>query len=199
MRMRARLVALALTPVAAGCIGSGSAAHAPLSAAQALHQVRVDGFTGATRTTSPASWRCTASLVQNGPPNPTGQYAAYKRAVYAVQFGDRRVPPTSNNTGLLAMVVVVFGDPHLAARCAQGGMYTDEHHSPPSRYKVIAASTVEMNMHKRDAPGVIAGTDGTYDTYLARGRVLALGLAYNEDDSQIVRADLARIVRQISG
>jgi hypothetical protein len=199
MRMRARLVALALTPVAAGCIGSGSAAHAPLTAAQALHQARADGFTGAIRTSSPVSWRCTARSVQIGPTQTTGQYTAYKRPMYAVQFGDHRVPPTSDDTGRIAMAVYVFADARLAARCAHGNMYSDEHQSPPSRYRLIAPSTVEIHMHKPGTPGTIAGTDGIYDTDLAHGNVLGLGLAYNGHDSQIVQADLARIAQQISG
>jgi hypothetical protein len=188
MRMRAWLAALGLTAVAAGCIGSGSAAHAPLTGAQALHEAKADGFTGVTHRYIVVSWRCEAHSIQQGPPKPTGRYANYQRATYVVRFGDRRVPPTSDDTGRISMVVYVFKTAALPARCARGGMYSDEHRSPPSRYKVIAPGTVELH-----AP------HGIYDTFLAEGDVLGLGLAYNKQDSQIVQADLARIAQQISG
>jgi hypothetical protein len=199
MRIRAQLVALALTAVAAGCVGSSSASHSPLTGAQALGRARSDGFTGATETAGTGSWRCTAHTLQLGPPKPTGKFAAYQRPRYALEFGDRRAPPTSNDTGRIAMGVYVFGNAALPARCLRGGMYSDEHRATPSGYRVVAPGTIEMAMHKPGAPGTMAGTDGVYDIYLARGDVLALGLAYNRRDTQIVRADLARISQQISG
>jgi hypothetical protein len=54
-------------------------------------------------------------------------------------------------------------------------------------------------MHKAGAPGSLSRTDGQYETSLANGRVLALGLAYNERDSRIVQSDLARLASAISG
>ncbi len=199
MRTRARLAALALTAVAAGCIGSSSASPPPLTGAQALAKARSDGFTRATETAGSGSWRCTAHALEFGPPKPTGRFAGYQRPRYALEFGDRRVPPTSDDTGRIAMGVWVFGNAALPARCIRGGMYSDEHRATPSGYRVIAPGTIEMAMHKPGAPGTMAGSDGAYDIYLARGDALGLGLAYSRRDAQIVRADLARIAQQISG
>ena len=54
-------------------------------------------------------------------------------------------------------------------------------------------------MHKPGAPGAERGQTGEYETYLADGRVFAIGLAFNTHDSQIVQADLARIADEIAG
>ena len=40
---------------------------------------------------------------------------------------------------------------------------------------------------------------GQYETFIANGRVLAYGLAYNEPHSRIVRADHERIAAEIAG
>ena len=60
--------------------------------------------------------------------------------------------------------------------------------------------------HDRDvhASGGIArvgkcrGT-GQYETFIANGRVLAVGQAYNEPHSEIVRDDLERLAAEIAG
>lgn len=199
MRIEAQLVAVALTAVAAGCIGSSSASPPPLTGAQALSRAKSDGFTRATEPAGTESWRCTSHSLQLGPPKPTGKFAAYQRARYALEFGDRRAPPTGNDTGRIAMGVWVFGNAALPARCLRGGMYSDEHRATSSHYRVIAPGTVETAMHKPGAPGTMAGSDGAYDIFVARGDALGLGLAYSRRDAQIVRADLARIAQQISG
>jgi hypothetical protein len=41
--------------------------------------------------------------------------------------------------------------------------------------------------------------DGEYDTYIARGRVLAEGLAYTLPTSRIVEDDLKKIASDIAG
>jgi hypothetical protein len=191
-------------------MGSGSASHPTLTAAQALHQARADGFTKAGRTGG-ESWHCDAHATDIGPAQTTGRYAAYKRPNYGVQFGDHRAPPTKDNTARIGMFVVVFSDPRFAARCAAAGIYTDEH-QPIDRkaasqglrtktfpYKLIAGTTVESHMHKSGLPGSEFPSDGQYETFIARGRVLALGLAYTEHDSQIVQSDLTRFAGEISG
>jgi hypothetical protein len=208
--MRTLLAGLAITAVAAGCAGGGSGSHSTLTAAQALHQARTDGFTRAGHGPR-ESLECSARTSKVGPPQPTGRYADYKRPVYTIEFGDRRVPPTSDNTGRIAMAVFVFADQDFAARCAHAGMYTAEHYpidpdavavgrrSKTFPYKLIGETTVETRMHKRDAPGAVFPSDGQYETFLASGRVFAIGLAYTEHDSRIVQRDLARIAAQISG
>ena len=54
-------------------------------------------------------------------------------------------------------------------------------------------------MHKSGLPGTEFPSDGQYDTFIARGRVLALGLAYTAHDSQIVQSDLTRLAGEIAG
>jgi hypothetical protein len=205
--MRTLLAGLAVTAVAAGCAGGS---HSTLTAAQALHQARTDGFTRAGHGPR-ESWQCTARTSKVGPPQPTGPFADYKRSLYAIELGDRRVPPTSDNTGRIAMAVFVFSDADFAARCAHAGVYTSEHQpvhpdavasggsSKTFPYKLIAGTTVETHMHNRDTPGTVFPSDGQYETYLASGRVFATGLAYTEHDSRIVQRDLARIAAQIDG
>ena len=191
-------------------MGSGSASHPTLTAAQALHQARADGFTGVVRAGG-ESWHCSAHASDIGPAQTTGRYAAYRRTRYGLEFGDRRVPNTKDNTARIGMSVLVFRDAHLAARCAAAGMYADEHQpvepdasfeglpTKTFRYKLIAGTTVESHMHKSGLPGTEFPSDGQYDTFIARGRVLALGLAYTAHDSQIVQSDLTRLAEEIAG
>ena len=54
-------------------------------------------------------------------------------------------------------------------------------------------------MHKSGLPGSNFPSDGQYDTFIARGRVLALGLAYTEHTSGIVQSDLNRFAAEIAG
>jgi hypothetical protein len=191
-------------------MGPGSASHPPLTGAQALHQARADGFTGVVHTGG-QSWHCTAHVSEIGPAQTTGRYSAYTRPAYGVEFGDRRVPPAQGNTGRIGILVLVFSDPRLAARCAAAGIYTDEHQpidltaaaqgkrTKTYPYKLIAGTTVETHMHKSGLPGSDFPSDGVYDTFFAHGRVLALGLAYTEHTSQIVQSDLARFAGEIAG
>jgi len=209
--MRTLLAGLAVTAVAAGCAGGGSGSHSTLTAAQAVHQARTDGFTRAGRGPRGESLQCTARTSKVGPAQTTGRYANYKRPVYTIEFGDRHAPPTSDNTARIAMAVFVFADADFAARCAHAGMYTSEHQpvhpdavasgsgSKTFPYKLIAGTTVETHMHKRGLPGAVFPSDGQYETYLASGRAYAIGLAYSERDSRIVQRDLARIAAQIGG
>ena len=191
-------------------MGSGSASHPTLTDAQAMHQARADGFTGVVRARG-ESWRCDAHTSEIGPPQTTGRYAKYKRMNYGVEFGDRRVPNTKDNTARIGMVVLVFRDARLAARCAAAGIYTDEHQpidltaaaqgkrTKTYPYKLIAGTTVESHMHKSGLPGSDFPSDGQYDTFIAHGRVLALGLAYTEQASKIVQSDLDRLAGEIAG
>jgi hypothetical protein len=207
--MRTLLAGLAVTAATAGCAGGGSG-PSTLTATQALHQARTDGFTRAGRGPS-ESWRCTSRATKVGPAQTTGPYSKYRRPVYTIEFGDRRAPPTHDNTGRIAMAVFVFADARFAARCARAGIYTSEHQpihpdavalghrSKTFPYKLIAGTTVETHMHTGRVPGEVFPNDGQYETYLASGQAFAIGLAYTEHDSRTVQRDLARIAAQISG
>ena len=205
VRMQTLFVGLAVTFLAAGCAGGGAAHHPTFTVAQALRQARRDGFRGPVRVAPAGSLRCDKRTLDFGPTQTTGRYAAYERPSYGIGFDDRRAPPTADDTARVAMELFVLPSARFAARCAQGGIYSQKHAEVrlgfPKLwpYKVISPTTVEIGMHKSDAPGSVRGQTGEYDTYLADGRVFAFGLAYNTHDSQIVQADLARIAAEIAG
>jgi hypothetical protein len=97
------------------------------------------------------------------------------------------------------------------AGCAEAGIHQAMHipvdpsnplgYGPPYRpYKLIDSTTVETSMHAPGAPSFEFAEDtGEYDTFLAHSRVFALGIAYNEPHSRIVREDLERIAAEIAG
>jgi len=183
--------------VAAGCLGGGSQ-HATLSAGDALAQARGDGFVKPHRGPG-QSWHCA---------RPSESDAPSYRPSYSLSFGDERVPVEPDNNARIGMMVVVFPDAATAKRCAEAGIYgathTPVHPSnalgPFIPYKLIGSTTVKTHMHAHGAPGsASAEDDGEYDTWLAHGRVLALGLAYNEPDSKIVREDLYQLAAEIAG
>ncbi len=64
---------------------------------------------------------------------------------------------------------------------------------------MVSPVTMQTNMHQPKAGATVYHHDGEYDTYIARGRVLAEGLAYTGPTSRIVEADLARIASEIAG
>ena len=106
--------------------------------------------------------------------------------------------------------MVVFSDARLAARCAAAGIYADEHQpidltaAARAAYEDVPVqgdrgTTVESHMHKSGLPGSVFPSDGQYETFIARGRVLALGLAYTAQASKIVQSDLDRLAGEIAG
>jgi hypothetical protein len=205
VRPRPWLVAPAIVALAAGCFGSSSA-HLTLTGGQAVRRARADGFTGVVRK-SAGSWHCDRYGVDYGPEAMTGKYASYQRPSYQLSMGDKRVPLTKNGTGRILIGVVVFPDASTAARCARALLWETDHprvsfvvgRQPVIRHRMITPVTIETHTHNPNSPGNIAGDDGEYDTVFAHGRVLALGLAYNEPDSRIVEDDLQRIASQIAG
>jgi len=178
-------------------LGSGSQ-HATLSANDALAQARNDGFVNPKRGPG-QSWHCVP---------PSESDALPYRPNYSLTFGDKRVPPASGNSARIAMMVVVFPDAATAEQCARAGIYqamhTPVHPSNPLGpfipYKVIDSTTVKTHMHAPGASGFEnREDDGEYDTWLADGRVLALGLAYNQPHSKIVHDDLQQLAAEIAG
>jgi hypothetical protein len=186
---------------AAACVG-GSSSHATLTAAQAIAQARADGFADAVRRPPAESWRCAPHEIATGPVQTTGRYAKYTRPVYSIEFGDKRAPAGADNTARIGMIVVVFHSSEFAAACAKAEIEsgkTVRSHGKVMPYRVISPTTIEHGMRPPNTPGSPPGETGEFDTYLADGRALALGIAYNEHDSQIVQDDLARIAHEIAG
>ena len=186
----------------------GGAQHATLSPSDALAQVREDGFVKVQRETQPASWLCYANFSRLGPTTPAGKFADYVRPSYVLTLEDARVPATADNSARIAMMVVVFPDAATAKQCAKAGVYGAMHRpvhpsnplGPFIPYKLIDSTTIKTHMHAPGAPGSEGPQDeGEYDTWLAHGRVFALGLAHNGAHSKIVREDLDQIAAEIAG
>jgi hypothetical protein len=199
----------ALGAVAAGCL-SGASHQGTLSATDALAQAREDGFVKARRLAQPPSWLCGRRYTSLGPTAPSGKFAEYVRPNYVINFTDKRVPEGPDNSPRIVMTAVVFPNESTAQRCAEGAIYQERHipveqfdaqgGGPFKPYKLIDPTTVETFMHAPGAPGFDNSVDdGTYQTWIAHGRVFALGLAYNEPHSQIVREDLERLAAEIAG
>jgi hypothetical protein len=186
----------------------GGAQHATLSPSDALAQVREDGFVKVQRETQPASWLCDGNFSRLGPTTPAGKFADYVRPSYVLTLEDARVPATADNSARIAMMVVVFPDAATAKQCAKAGVYGAMHRpvhpsnplGPFIPYKLIDSTTVETGMHAPGAAGFAnSEDDGEYETWIAHGRVFALGLAYNEPHSRIVRDDLQQLAAEIAG
>ena len=204
MRRRRWLVAPAIAALAAGCFGSSSA-HPTLTEKAAIRQATADGLKVYRMPLT--SWYCRGFETELGPAATTGRYASYTRVSYEIQLDDKRVRPGPGNTARIGMLVAVFPNASLAGRCARASLYQTDHLlvSPTSSrtrvipHKMVSPVTLETHMHKPDTRGTFAGQDGEYDTFLADGRVLAEGQAYNERNAQLVEDDLKAIASQIAG
>jgi hypothetical protein len=198
------LAALVLVAVAAGCFGGSGASHRTLTAGKAVRQARADGFTDVRRSAG-LSWHCRPGALDAGPTSTAGQGGSYGRSSYSLTFGDRRLPTVDDNTAQIAMYVAVFPDAAFAARCARAGLFQADHVAvqpglPATRvipHRAFGPTTIVTHMHRLRRS--LYPNDGDYQTYLARGRVLALGLASTRSASRIVQADLARLATQIAG
>jgi hypothetical protein len=209
MRIWALLAGLAVVIAGCGFAADSRGSSSTMTATEALHQARADGFTRPARKAG-ESYRCDPHRIDVGPANPTGDYADYQVPSYGLEFGDRRAPPDKEDTARIAMTVLVFRDANSATRCARAGLYMTQHqpvHSTaflPGRstqtfpYRMITPTTAETHMHGPDAVGQLPMTDGYYETWLSYGRVLAFGLAYNAKHALVMRTDLDRIARQIA-
>jgi hypothetical protein len=97
MSRTAPIAAVALVAVAAGCFGGSGASARTLTASEAVHEARADGFSRVSRSAG-ASWRCGARSADTGPTTTVGQYASYRRASYALQFADKLLPNVDDDT-----------------------------------------------------------------------------------------------------
>jgi hypothetical protein len=209
MRIWAPLAGIAVVVVVCGFAADSWASPATMTAAEALHQARADGFTRPALE-SGESYLCDAHRIDVGPADPAGRYADYQVPAYGLGFGDHRAPPDKQDTAQIVMTVLAFRDANHAARCAPAGLYPTQHQPVDSRafslgrpaktypYRMIAPTTAETHMHGPNARGQEPGTDGYYETWLSYGRVLAFGLASNAKNAPVVRSDLDRIARQIA-
>lgn len=204
MRPRPWLAAPAIVALAAGCFG-GSSAHPTLTEKRAIRQATAEGLKVYRMPLT--SWYCRGFEAEQGPAATTGRYASYTRDSYEIQLDDKRVKPGPGNTARIGMLVAVFPNASIAGRCARASLFQTDHLlvSPTSSrtrvipHTMVSPVTMETHVHKPDTPGNIAGQDGEYDTYFADGRVLALGLAYNEPNSRVVEDDLKTIASEIAG
>jgi hypothetical protein len=204
--MAHRLAGIAVVLVVAllALEAGGGARRPALTAHQALAQVSDERFVNVRLAPQPASFRCDTGAILIGTPRPRERFPGYHRSRYLLLFDDRRFRPD----GHVAMFVAAFADRGFAARCARRGLRAARHRpadsldpeGSASPYRMIDATTVESHMHPPSSrPGVIPGSTGVFETFLARGPVLAYGVAWNGRESAIVRRDLALAMAQVAG
>lgn len=132
---------------------------------------------------------------------------------YILSITDHKLHPIVHHYGpsgggiLLLLALPSAAD---ARRCAAAGIYGAQHQpvlapTPQGQqpgttlhYKMFSPVTVDVNPHSANAPGYGSGTTGEFDTYIAQGRVLAIGTTYNEAQAAIAEADLRRLLSQIA-
>jgi hypothetical protein len=172
----------------------GSGSHHALIASQAIAQAKKQGFVQVRRLPNRQTWRCSGgkSPALEFGPNPGDPRHAYVRPRYWFLVGDRRLPVAANGSARVLMAVVVFPTAADAARCARAGLYYAEH------MPTGPAPSAQTEPYRRiDGTTVAWGDRPTnFETYIARGQVLADGLAHNAHDSAIIRTDLLRLANQ---
>jgi hypothetical protein len=197
-------VAIVLAVALLSLEASGPRGAAVLGPREALQRARADGFRNARLGPRPTSFRCDTGAILVGTAVPPGRFRGYHRARFMLLFDDRRIPPE----GHVAMLVAVFAQRGLAVRCRRLGLAAARHrpanalapNAPTLPFRAIGRSTVETHMHAPSSgPGVIPGSTGVFETFVARGPVLAYGVAWNPRESAMVRADLTRVVLQVTG
>jgi hypothetical protein len=132
---------------------------------------------------------------------------------YVLSITDHKLHPIVHHYGpsgagiLLLLALPSAAD---ARRCAAAGIYSAQHQpvlaatpqgqQPGStlRYRMFSPVTVDVNPHSANAPTYGPGTTGEFDTYIARGHVLAIGTTYNEAQAAIAEADLRQLLSQIA-
>jgi hypothetical protein len=194
----------------AGCAGSS---HGLDSRAEAVKAARSDGL--AALPNKPISFRCTPrgnylGQVARGTELPSGTFFP----TWEISVQDlKRLPPVKTKhdgkEGRAILLMMALPSAQQAALCAKGGIWQElhlgqynaqfnSHPMPKVPAKRFSSITVDTYPHSSNSPGHLPGTTGAFETYLAQGRVLAMGESYNEHDARIVEADLKQLASQVS-
>lgn len=164
---------------------------------------------------NPISFRCSArgdelGQVARGTKLPSGTFFPN----WEVSVQDlKRLPPIKTKhdgrEGRAILLVMALPSAQQAALCARGGIWQElhlgqyesqfnSHPMPKVPAKRFSSITVDTYPHSPNSPGHLPGTTGAFETYLAQGRVLAMGESYNEHDARIVEADLKQLASRVS-
>jgi hypothetical protein len=123
---------------------------------------------------------------------------------YGLSINDRRLKSTVRGRGGGILLLLALPSAADARRCAAAGIYGAQHYEGQTPgttvpYRMFSSVTVDLNPHSANASIYPRGTTGEFDTYIARGRVLAVGTTYNEAQAAIAEADLRQLLSQIAG
>jgi hypothetical protein len=187
--------------------------HGLDSRAEAIKAARSDSLSAVAGT--PISFRCTPrgnqlGQVARGTRLPSGTFFP----TWEISVQDlKQLPPVKTKhdgkEGRAILLVMALPSAQKAALCARGGIWQElhlgqydaqfnSHPMPKVPAKRFSSITVDTYPHSPNAPGHLPGTTGAFETYLAQGRVLAMGESYNAHDARIVEADLKRLASQVS-
>ena len=114
---------------------------------------------------------------------------------YGLSINDRRLHPVRGHNGLSGggtLLLLALPSAADARRCAAAGIYGAQHYEGQTPgttvpYRMFSAVTVDIN-----PPA------GEFDTYIARGRMLAVGTTNNAAQATIAEADLRQLLSQIA-
>jgi len=111
---------------------------------------------------------------------------------YGLSINDRRLKSTVRGRGGGILLLLALPSAADARRCAAAGIYGAQHYEGQTPgttvpYRMFSAVTVDLN-----PPA------GEFDTYIAQGRMLAVGTTYNEAQATIAEADLRQLLSQIA-
>ena len=132
---------------------------------------------------------------------------------YILEITDHRLHPIVHRYGPSAggiLLLLALPSAADAKRCAAAGIYSAQHQpvfapTPQGQQpgatlhsKMFSPVTVDVNPHSANAPSYGRGTTGEFDTYIARGHMLAIGTTHNEAQATIAEADLRQLLSQIA-
>ena len=122
---------------------------------------------------------------------------------YGLSINDRRLKSTVRGRGGGILLLLALPSAADARRCAAAGIYGAQHYEGQTPgttvpYRMFSSVTVDLNPHSANVPGYTRGTTGGFDTYIARGRMLAVGTTDNEAQATIAEADLRQLLSQIA-
>jgi hypothetical protein len=111
---------------------------------------------------------------------------------YGLSINDRRLKSTVRGRGGGILLLLALPSAADARRCAAAGIYGAQHYEGQTPgttvpYRMFSPVTVDIN-----PPA------GEFDTYIARGRMLAVGTTNNEAQARIAEADLRQLLSQIA-